>query len=949
MTGAPTAVESLLERDRELGELRTALATAQEGAGRIVLVEAAPGLGKTSLLLAATETAVAEGFMCLRARATELEHDFAYGCVRQLLEPLVGKASEVDQERLFEGAAALSKPLFSLPRGGQSLPTVDNTFAMLHGLYWLVSNLADDGPVVLVVDDIHWADTASLRFFNYLAPRLDGLPLALLASARSGESVTDLARLAAGPETTLLSPRPLSTGATVRLCERRLGREVVPEFATACREATGGNPFLLEALLREVIDQRLSPDAEQAARVREIGPAAVADAVLLRLTDAPAATAFVRAVAVVGDGASLSEAAHLGELSEDEASGAADLLVALSILRADDGLEFTHPIVREAVYRDIGAHERAFAHARAAMILSTRGAADERVAAQIAEAEPAADPERVKLLRQVATDALCRGAPAAAVAWLERALAEPPPRSARPELLLELGSAELRIAGAEAIEHLAAAVELIDDPAQLATAVRLLANALAWARESDRGIDVLASAIEQVEPVDRERALLLEAELAAHAQLASLEARAPAAKRLERHAALEGETPGERLVLASLAFERARASESEREAAAHIELALADGRLLAEQEIDVAPPIYVLVVGLLATEALDVAQACLAQMLTHARTQLSIPAIGFVLAHQGVHAMRRGAVARAEAEARTSFDLLTGNDIPLGSELALGVLVEALVERGEIDAAERILEESGLGEDIPPGMPTNSLLEARGILRVAEGRFREGLDDLVEFGRRDELWGGANPLASRWRSRASLALSALGEHDEARTLAQEELERATRWGAPGGIGVALRTAALVGDGDPTDGLREAVEALEASPARLELARARVDLGAALRRANSRAEARTELEVGLQLASRCDAGALVERARTELRAAGGRVADPRSTGVAQLTASERRVAELAAEGHSNPEIAQALFVTRKTVETHLGRVYRKLGISGRLMLAQALAEPASTDA
>jgi predicted ATPase len=172
---------TLLERERELTALRDALGEAQEGRGRLVLVEAPAGLGKTSLLRAASERAAEEGFMCLRARAGELERDFAYGCVRQLLEPAVARAP--DRDRLFEGAGALSEPLFS-PTGA---PAADSSFAVLHGLYWLLNNLTDTGPVALVVDDLHWSDAESLRFLHYLAPRLDGLPLALLASTRPGE------------------------------------------------------------------------------------------------------------------------------------------------------------------------------------------------------------------------------------------------------------------------------------------------------------------------------------------------------------------------------------------------------------------------------------------------------------------------------------------------------------------------------------------------------------------------------------------------------------------------------------------------------------------------------------------------------------------------------------------------------------------------------------------
>ncbi len=936
----------LLERERELYEVRGALAEAQHGRGRVVLVEAPAGLGKTSLLRAAVEAAAAAGFSCLRARASDLERDFAYGCVRQLLEPAVAKVSGAERKRLFEGAAALSKPLFAPPGAPEPSPSADISFAMLHGLYWLLNNLADEGPMALSVDDLHWSDTESLRFLNHLAPRLDGLPVTVLATTRPGEGDTgELARLAAAPETMAMRPRPLSNEATATLCERELASEVAPDFAEACREATGGNPFFLEALLRETLEQRFATDARGAVRVRGIGPAAVAQAVLLRLSGKPAAaTALVRAVAVLGDGTDLPEAAGLAEIADEEAKRAADLLIKLALLRPAEGLEFAHPIVREAVYADIGPHERAGAHARAAVILAASGASEERIAAQIVEAKPTGDPGRVELLRRVASDALVRGAPTAAVAWLGRALAEPPQPASRAEVLLELGAAELRLATPASVDHLTAAAELAPEPRLLAMSVRLLANTLTMLGNADGAVEAIESAIGVVEPIDRELALLLEAELAAHSQQASLERRAPAATRLERYADLDGTTPGERLVLACLAFERARASESASEAAAYIERALAGGRLLSEQELDVAGPFYLLVVGLYATDAVDLAAQCLDQALADAQASASIPAQAFLMAHRGRIAMRRGAVAQAEADARTALELLTVHDIWLGATLALGVLIEALVEGGEVEAAELALSSSGFAEEIPPGMASNRLLEARSLLRLAQGRTTEGLDDLIEFGRRYELWGGAHPLASRWRSHASLALAAMGDSDAAGPMAAEDLERAWRWGAASGIGMALRANALVGgDAVSIDGLREAVEALERSPASLEHARALIDLGAALRRANRRAEARSALQDGLDFADRLGARALAERGRMELRAAGGRSSDPWGTGVEQLTASERRVAELAAQGHSNPEIAQGLFVTRKTVETHLGRVYRKLDISGRGQLAQTLDE------
>jgi DNA-binding CsgD family transcriptional regulator len=470
------------------------------------------------------------------------------------------------------------------------------------------------------------------------------------------------------------------------------------------------------------------------------------------------------------------------------------------------------------------------------------------------------------------------------------------------------------------------------------------------ADRADESLRVLAAAIEAVEPADRELALLLEAELAAHSQEAERDARAPAARRLERLRDLAGASPGERLALATVAFERARAATSAAEAAALIEAALADGRLQAEQDLDVTGTFYLLIVGLRATDALELAEASLDRALDDARERASIPAAAFVLAHRGYVALRRGAVDRAETDARAALELLRAHDIRLGVALTTAVLVEALVEGGEPAAASAALEDGPFAREIPPGLPTNPLLEARAVLRLAQGRPGEALDDLAEFGRRDELWGGASPLASRWRSRASEALAAAGDPGGAAREASEDLALARRWGAASGIGVALRAEALAASGEArVDGLRAAAGALEPSPARLEHARALVDLGAALRRANRRRDARAELGEGLVLAERCGAGALAERARAELQAAGGRSSTPDGSGWEQLTASERRVAELAAEGMGNPEIAQSLYVTRKTVETHLGRVYRKLGIAGRSDLERKLGRAPDGDA
>src|SRR5262245_15117409 len=177
----------LVERERELAAFASALREAERGRGAVVLVEAPAGLGKTSLLKAAGEAGSKAGFACLRARASELERDFAYGCVRQLLEPVVANGPSTG---LFEGAASLSEPLFNPASAPHLAPPADRAFSMLHGLYWLLNNLTDERPVVLSLDDLHWCDAESLRFLAYLAARLEGLALAVLASTRGGEHVT---------------------------------------------------------------------------------------------------------------------------------------------------------------------------------------------------------------------------------------------------------------------------------------------------------------------------------------------------------------------------------------------------------------------------------------------------------------------------------------------------------------------------------------------------------------------------------------------------------------------------------------------------------------------------------------------------------------------------------------------------------------------------------------
>jgi DNA-binding CsgD family transcriptional regulator len=303
----------------------------------------------------------------------------------------------------------------------------------------------------------------------------------------------------------------------------------------------------------------------------------------------------------------------------------------------------------------------------------------------------------------------------------------------------------------------------------------------------------------------------------------------------------------------------------------------------------------------------------------------------------------RGDLAEAEAEARDALAAGEAWGTSWRSSASLAAfLADALMEQGKLDEAEAVVARPSPAE----GARIHFLPESRARLRMLRGDLVGGLEAMLDAGRRFESVGGRNPAWMAWRSQAALALLQLGERDEAGRLALEELELARTWGAPRALGAALRVAGLVEGGQRGLALlEEAVEVLADSPAKLEHAKARTELGAALRRANRRSQAREQLRHAVEAAAICGAAPLAARAETELLAAGARLRHVALSGVDSLTPSERRVAQMAAEGPTNREIAQALFVTSKTVEVHLSSVYRKLGISSRSQLSAALAGPA----
>jgi len=944
------ASSPLLEREAEVAALTAILDAVRGGDGHLVAIEGRAGMGKTRLLAESRSAATAAELRVLTARGSELEEEFAYGIVRQLFEPLLASAAQELRSELLAGAADLAAPLFDEPQLATELEgATDTPFATLHGLYWLAANVASDRPTVLAIDDLQWADPSSLRWLLYLLHRLEGVPLLVLTSLRPPEQSRQgalLTELVSDTQTIFLRLAALGHESVATLVREVFAVEPDERFSSACHDATGGNPLFLRALLTTLADEGFSPSEEASARVQEVGPEPVTRAVAVRLSRLPSeATDLARAVAVLGDGAELRHAAALAGLAPDAAIPIATALARADLLRLEPRLDFTHPIVRSAVYEEVGAAERIAAHRQAAALLAEAGAEPERAASHLLLVPPADDPVVAAVLREAARRALVRGAAEATVAYLRRALAEPPSGSERVEILCELGMAERRVDPTAAAEHLSEAIALVDDPALQAQLALEHGRALYFAGRDGEAIDVFGKGVERlgtrVRPDLREQ---LEAELVSVAWYQP-EHHAPARELLATVSEqdLAGGF-GSDLLLAALAYHETRLGGDRTRAVGLAERSLASGSL--EREATFA--LYQAPDALVRAGHVEPARAVYDRAVALARRRGDLVNVAGLLGFRGALATEQGDLRSAEPDLREGLELSEQAGVP--SNFNAIFLADFLLERGDLEEADAVIARIGLGEEVPASAHFIFFLDTRGKLRLGQRMPERALADFLAAGRIAEATGLRNPAFRPWRSHAAGALRVLERREEAEELAIEELERARSWGAPRTIGISLRALALVAGGPEGERrLREAVDVLAESPARLEHARALVDHGAALRRSNQRSEARKLLREGLELAHRCGATALVERANDELAATGAHRRTILLSGLDALTASERRVAEMAAEGLSNKEIAQALFVTVKTVEVHLSRVYRKLDIGSRRELARALGEPAEAAA
>jgi DNA-binding CsgD family transcriptional regulator len=923
----------LLERETEVSLIGAALDRARDGAGAVAVIQAPAGAGKSTLLVHALEHRVPPGALVLRARAGELERELPFGVMRQLLAgPLAAADGAVP------GRALLDAVLRPVPGAGGPHP--DSPFAAMHAIHGLLQALAADRPLVLAVDDAHWADLESLRTLGYLARRVDELPVAVVVALRPdapGVPPELVPELTAGVHAADVRPRPLSAAAVRTLVRARMP-DADEDACAACHTATGGNPFYLGELLRALPD-RFDRAAVDAASIPALG-----ERVLHRVAAiGPGAVGLVQAMAVLGDGARLDDAAALAGMDEARAADRGRGLARIDVLAGVDPVRFAHPLVLRSVLDELTVVERDALHRRAAERLRDRGAGVEAVAAHLRRLRPAGDPDVATTLAAAAQEALGRGATSAAREALERALAESAPAPPRWTLHQALGQAAALDRDPAAAVHLLAAREEAPDPRTRAMVSLGLINLLAAA---GRWVDALAlsdQVMADLAPDDAD--LLAETDLL-RAVMFGHDARRAARFDAERprylRLAAGGTWPG-RAMAATLASVAAQRGEHLDEVPGLVRHAMEGGVLFAERGGGGYAAVQ-LIGALALLDEITPAQQAIEALRAGARREGSLNGAVLANALQALLDVRGGRLAAGEASMGAAFAANEGGH--LGMDLVSGALfaLEAIEERGGFEALVAATAGLELEEEFAASTTGAHLAQVRGRLAVARGDRGAAVTALRTA---VQVYGALRSSTTITLCRCTLALLlARDDPDEAADLVSADLADAERIGLARGVGIARRADGILTGGDAgIEQLGASAEILRESPARLEHARSLLALGAALRRSGRRADARAVLEQARAAASACGALRTFAGADEELRATGARPRRIAVSGPDALTGAERRVADLVSRGATNAEAAQELFVSLKTVETHLTRAYAKLGLSGagaRAGLAAALA-------